>query len=260
MDRMDLNRYRERIRNRFSKASSTYDESAIAQRTIARTLSEMLKDYLAHNASRFPRYGLEIGCGTGLLTRYLQALCPSAHWVLNDIQETGKERALSYCADDTEFICQDAESLDVKGHFSLIASASTFQWFIRPDKMIERFARWQSAGDILLFSTFLPDNLREIRQLTGIGLSYPSSEDWRHWLERDYLIRYQKEEQLTLCFDTPMQVLLHMKQTGVTGTHAGVWSAGKLRAFCEAYTRHYRTSENQVTLTYRPLYVLAERK
>ena len=235
MDRMDLNRHRERIRNRFSKASSTYDESAIAQRT-------------------------EIGCGTGLLTRYLQALCPSAHWVLNDIQETGKERALSYCADDTEFICQDAESLDVKGHFSLIASASTFQWFIRTDKMIERFARWQSAGDILLFSTFLPDNLREIRQLTGIGLSYPSSEDWRHWLERDYLIRHQKEEQLTLCFDTPMQVLLHMKHTGVTGTHAGVWSAGKLRAFCEAYTRHYRTSENQVTLTYRPLYVLAERK
>ena len=69
MDRMDLNRYRERIRNRFSKASSTYDESAIAQRTIAHTLSEMLKDYLAHNASRFPRNGLEIGCGTGLLSR-----------------------------------------------------------------------------------------------------------------------------------------------------------------------------------------------
>ena len=125
--------------------------------------------------------------------------------------------------------------------------------------MIERFARWQSAGDVLLFSTFLPGNLREVRQLTGIGLSYPTSGDWRRWLERDYIIHHQQEERLTLCFDTPMQVLLHLKQTGVTGTNSGVWSAGKLRSFCEAYTHLYRTSENQVTLTYQPMYVLAER-
>ena len=67
----------------------TYDESAIAQRIITRTLSEILRNYLAHHASGLPRNGLEIGCGTGLLTRHLQSLCPSAHWVLNDIQEAG---------------------------------------------------------------------------------------------------------------------------------------------------------------------------
>lgn len=259
MDGMELNQYRKRVGNRFSKASMTYDESAIAQRAIARTLSEILRNYLAHHASGLPRNGLEIGCGTGLLTRHLQSLCPSAHWVLNDIQEAGKKSALSYCAEDTEFICQDAESLETDRHFQLIASASTFQWFARPDRMIERFARWQSAGDVLLFSTFLPDNLREVRQLTGIGLSYPTSGDWRRWLERDYIIHHQQEERLTLCFDTPMQVLLHLKQTGVTGTNSGVWSAGKLRSFCEAYTHLYRTSGNQVTLTYQPMYVLAER-
>ena len=220
MDGMELNQYRKRVGNRFGKASMTYDESAIAQRAIARTLSEILRNYLAHHASG---------------------------------------SALSYCAEDTEFICQDAESLETDRHFQLIASASTFQWFARPDKMIERFARWQSAGDVLLFSTFLPDNLWEIRQLTGIGLSYPTSGDWRRWLERDYIIHHQQEERLTLCFDTPMQVLLHLKQTGVTGTNSGVWSAGKLRSFCEAYTHLYRTSENQVTLTYQPMYVLAER-
>ena len=115
MDGMELNQYRKRVGNRFSKASMTYDESAIAQRAIARTLSEILRNYLAHHASGLPRNGLEIGCGTGLLTRHLQSLCPSAHWVLNDIQEAGKKSALSYCAEDTEFICQDAESLETKG-------------------------------------------------------------------------------------------------------------------------------------------------
>ena len=93
MDGMELNQYRKRVGNRFGKASMTYDESAIAQRAIVHTLSEILRNYLAHHASGLPRNGLEIGCGTGLLTRYLQALCPSAHWVLKCIQSIACRRA-----------------------------------------------------------------------------------------------------------------------------------------------------------------------
>ncbi len=247
---------RKRISRLFSRATGTYDKAAMAQRNIAAKLAIMLDEYI--QISGFvPSVGLEVGCGTGLLTRHLQRLCGTAHWTLNDIQSAGVVRALGYCPLDTEFICQDAETLDWERRFQLIASASTFQWFAAPERMVKRLAAWQQREDVLLFSTFLPDNLPEVRQLTGQGLYYPTAEQWQEWLSPYYQIRNIISEVLPLYFNTPREVLLHLKHTGVTATNSGIWTPGRLRAFCHDYQSGFSKSQGKVSLTYKPLYVLA---
>ena len=259
MERMAGEIDRMHIGRRFSRASATYDEAAIAQRHIAARLADDLVQY-RKESSFSPGRALEIGCGTGLLTRHLLRLYPDALWTLNDIQSAGAEKALGYCPKGTEFICKDAETLEGDNHYSLIASASTFQWLAEPSQFVRKLAAWQSAGDVLLFSTFLADTLKEIRDLTGQGLHYPAMEQWRDWLAQDYHIHAMEQERLTLSFDSPLEVLQHLKQTGVTATQNGVWTRGKLRSFCEAYRCFYQNERNQVIITYQPLYVLAIKK
>ena len=45
--------------------------------------------------------------------------------------------------------------------------------------------------------------------------------------------------------------------TGVTGTTGHTWSRGRLADFTQSYTRRFGSAEG-VTLTYHPVYVIAE--
>ena len=84
METMERTRYSidsERIRRKFDRACLTYDEAAVAQQQIARHLSAIWEVYQQKHRFR-PATALEIGCGTGGFTRYLQQSCASASRVL----------------------------------------------------------------------------------------------------------------------------------------------------------------------------------
>ena len=80
------------------------------------------------------------------------------------------------------------------------------------------------------------------------------------WLAKDYRIWQMEEERIVLTFSDPMEVLRHLKYTGVTANATGVWTKGKQTHFCEAYRERFATSEGKVTLTYTPLYLLASKQ
>lgn len=249
----------DRVRRKFNRACSTYDESAVAQQQIARHLSAVWEMYQRKHGFQ-PTTALEIGCGTGGFSRYLQSSCASAVWTLNDLYPACAEKALRFCAANTHFVCADATAYPWIGPFELIASSSVFQWFPAPGPFVQRLASCQKSGHVLLFSTFLPGNLGEIRELTGQGLVYPSAWQWRDWLSSLYDMEHIEESEIRLLFSSPKAVLRHLKETGVTGNHAEFWTPGRLRAFSAAYQERFGTVNQQVTLTYRPLYVLAVRK
>ena len=255
-----LNHYDcERIEKKFSRACNTYDQSAVAQKLIARTLSSFLRRLLEDNHF-YPQKALEIGCGTGLFTEYLQKLFPFTEWTLNDLSEVCLKRALEYCSKNTLSLCGDVSTLKWKNNFDLIASSSVFQWISRPKTLISHLASVQSVGDVLIFSTFLPGNLQEINKLTHQGIEYPSGNDWLKWLHPSYQILDMNEEEMSFFFSSPRDVLLHLRDTGVTGNYSGIWTPGKFREFCNDYYRYFGTKNNQVKLTYKPLYVLAVKK
>lgn len=112
----------------------------------------------------------------------------------------------------------------------------------------------------MLFNLFTPDNLREVKAITGQGLSYPLPAEVQAWLAKDYRLLRMEEERIVLTFSGPMEVLRHLKYTGVTANATGVWTKGKQAHFCEAYRGRFATAEGKVTLTYVPLYLLARKR
>ena len=249
---------RQRISRQFGRCCATYDQAAIAQQRIAAHSAQILAEF-TRSRPFFPEHALEIGCGTGGLTRHLQLLFPDTNWILNDIQGDCATQALAFCSSPTTFVQADIEHWEWKGTADLIASTSVFQWIAHPAAFVTRLASWQSPNSILMFSTFLPGNLSEIHHLAHQGLAYPSASQWQHWLAPFYNLQILEDETIQLTFDTPNQVLHHLRQTGVTATHTQIWTPHRLRQFMSQYRQLFSTPQGQVSLTYRPLYILATR-
>lgn len=245
----------ERIVSRFTRALDSYDTHAVAQQAICRRLIGLLRH---HTDCRFRRI-LEIGCGTGGFTRLLKESCIADEWYLNDICEGCREKVSEiFTTEQPVFIIGDAERAAFRGQFDLIASASAFQWMKHPETFLRRLSAHLSPGGTLLFNTFAPDNLREVRRLTGKGLIYPAAEQIAEWMKADYRVIHTEEERITLTFSTPMDVLRHLKATGVTATGGEHWTRSHQTDFCRRYTEMFSTEDDKVTLTYCPLYIVAE--
>lgn len=246
-----------RIVRRFSRASGSYDQAAEAQQQVCRRAAELLATHTA--GTRFPRI-LELGCGTGGFTRYLHRLYPEAAFCLNDLCESSLRQAASLLGGQADVRVGDAESLMWAGHYPLVASTSAVQWFRSPERWVRAMASLQLPGDVLFFTTFLPGTFREIRSLTGKGLAYPAGSDWREWLA-GYRLEVFEAEEIVLSFDSPLEVLRHLKRTGVSATAGNeFWTRSRLADFSARYQSLFARSDGKVTLTYRPLYVLGRKR
>ncbi|MFV0546673.1 MAG: malonyl-ACP O-methyltransferase [Bacteroides sp.] len=167
------------------------------------------------------------------------------------------------------FLPGDAEKIPFPEQLHLITSCSTLQWF---DSVQQFFARCQEVlkeEGYLAFSTFGEKNMTEIRQLTGRGLSYHTKEELEHWLANDYTLIYSSEESISMRFHSPMDVLYHLKQTGVTGLHQNAnhsWTRKDLSNFCARYydlfgdEKDPKSDPKSVLLTYHPIYIIAKKK
>lgn len=244
------------ITRRFSRVIETYNREAVVQKQIAHRMSNMLNRYLPRPCNKV----LEIGSGTGFLTRRLMDTLHPEKLVLNDIC-----REMSTCFTDllssgrATFLAGDAEQLAFPEGQDLIVSCSALQWFVSPEQFFERCNALLKQKGYFAFTTFGKDNLKEITSVTGKGLTYRTLEELEQALKVHYEIVTAGEERICLTFDTPLKVLYHLKHTGVTAIQQQAWTKGDLHAFCEKYTRLFG-KEDSVTLTYHPIYIIAKKK
>lgn len=226
------------VATRFSKALQTYNENASVQAETALRLIEMIGQ---RNPPQ-PTAALEIGTGTGMLTHLLvNKLRPRdiTLWDISDIPETLPGTHLT-CDAEVEIKHADAET------FQLIASSSTIQWFNSPIDFIRHAHRTLKPGGMLAFSTFAPENFNEISHILPTKLHYHSAAEWNTILTeagfRDIKIEHRTK---TLQFNSPDELLRHLKQTGVNATTPSFAAAKKT------------LSSGITTLTYHPLIITA---
>lgn len=244
------------IKNRFQRSAGSYEEHALVQKLIAGYLGKLIQKYVISDSQRI----LEIGCGTGIVTRQLRALFPDSLLFINDLVEEMCYKTQSRCSLPlSHCIPGDIETLRLNQTFDLITSASTVQWFQQPAATFGHLCQHLSPKGWLIFSTFGRKNFQEIDRITGNGLTYPSVEQISSWLNGEAEILYCEENLHTLYFSDPLEVLRHIKCTGVNATgRAEIWTKGRLKQFKESY-RTLFAPNGQYPLTYHPLYFVCRK-
>ena len=242
------------VRRRFSAASASYDAEAQAQRQIASRLWALAAPHIVPAAAI-----LEIGAGTGLLTQHILSAQPKSLTV-NDLYTSLQVQALAQQEPDVLSVREgNAETLDFCGPYDAICSASTVQWFADIKGFFHRCARYLPKGGLLAFSSFLPGNLHEVAELTGVGLDYADAADLQNYLDQEFWLVAMEQGEITLHFASPHDVLLHLRNTGVTGIRSVGWNKRRYLEFVDGYITRYSTGQG-VRLTYLPVYVVALRK
>jgi len=252
MNRVD----KELVRRQFQRAAASYDNQAMIQHRVANHLLAMLAPHCKKDIHKV----LEIGCCTGLLTRKLLARYPQImELVLNDLVEDFAVQAGSLSEPlFINFLAGDIETIALPGPFDLIISSSTFHWVHNLPGLLKKLAANLAPGASLAFSMYGPDNLQEIRQLTGIGLDYFSLEQVQAMVAEYFTLDQSDQQRETFHFATPMEVLNHLRLTGVNAVSRKPWTRGRLQHFNREYQTRF-SDGGEVRLTYHPLYLVAHR-
>ncbi|WP_457573653.1 malonyl-ACP O-methyltransferase BioC [Desulfolithobacter sp.] len=248
---------KKQIGQRFARAAATYDSQAHIQYRVA----DRLLDLLEESGCTRPQDVLEIGCCTGLLSRRLAARFPSIQTLycndLVDFSASIREK-LGRHALCPVFLPGDIETIDLPTRFDLIISSSTFHWLHDLPALLAKLRHHLQPGGFLAFSMYGPENLREVREVTGIGLEYPDLSTVKDMLSDHYRLLYASQHLEEFFFPDPMAILQHLRQTGVNSVRSTGWSKGRLQRFIEVYRQRFNGDQG-LSLTYHPMYLVARR-
>lgn len=148
-------------RRSFSHAADHYDEAAALQQEVGKRLLERLQLVKLQ-----PQRVLDLGCGTGGLTQGLLQHYTKAKVVALDIAfpMLQHSRRRGRWLRRPVPVCADAERLPFRNHsFDLLISNLMLQWCHDLDQAFAEFRRVLAPGGLLLFTSFGPDTLQELR-------------------------------------------------------------------------------------------------
>ena len=146
------------IRRSFDRAASSYDKHAVLQREIESRLLERLE--FQRNE---PGIILDLGSGTGSAGRLLAAQFPQASVIALDWSVPMLKQSEMH--DVASPLCADMHALPLASRsVDLIFSNLAMQWSYDLPAMFREFRRVMSTDAMLVFTSFGPDTLTELKQ------------------------------------------------------------------------------------------------
>ncbi len=246
------------LQKRFCQASSTYDQHALVQQNMAKKLVSMAKQILPDRQD----CALELGCGTGLLTKEIQSYFKYDRYTANDLVckvENNIKNILATKQDcKFHFIQGDAECINIDNKQDVIWSGATIQWIQDLDQFFYKISQALKPEGYFILSSFDTDNFREIKTLTGKGIDYLSKEDVILKASRFFKITDQHTWFEKLYFNNPVDVLKHMRFTGVNALTSARWNKSDLENFINGY-QIYKTDKG-FPLTYNPFILILQKR
>ncbi len=245
------------IRQRFSRAAHSYDRYAHVQREAA--------GWLLDSLSKQPARILEIGCGTGNLTKLLVERFPEARIDALDFAETMVEHARHKVANSerVQFHCVDGESFirTTAERYDLVVSNATLQWFNDLPATFGHLGRLVNDNGMVALSLFGPGSFKELatamREIVDPAIRLPAesfcpARDAEAFARQVFtgveLISRVVQREYATFFD----ILDHIKKTGTGGYHDKVphLSRAALNSL-----GHWFASTGGYTITY-DIYIL----
>lgn len=254
-----------RARAAFERAAATYDQAAVLQREVAGRLLERL-DLIRLRPTRI----VDVGCGTGYCTRALARRYRGAEVVGIDIAHAMLRRARGagpwwqrVLGARTRYACGDAECLPVAdAAVDMVISNLMLQW-CDPARVFAEFHRVLRPGGVLMFTSFGPDTLTELRaawRAADAGIHVHAFVDMHD--VGDALLRaglaepVMDVERLTLTYADAIEVMRDLKHIGAHNTaHGrarGLTGKRQLARVREAYAA--RASDGRVPATFEVVY------
>ena len=156
---------RQAMRASFEKAASSYDAAAVLQQEVANRLVDRM-DVM----SMKPVSILDAGSGTGFVSQLLAERFPKAKITALDLaynmlkQAKNKRTFKQRWNKRFNYVNAEVENLPfADASVELVISGLTLQWCQDMPKVFKEFKRVLAPGGLLLFSSFGPDTLKELR-------------------------------------------------------------------------------------------------
>lgn len=207
-----------RISAAFGAAATGYEGHADVQRIVARTVAELAGQRAAPKDARI----LEIGCGTGLLTRDIRAHWPAAELIATDLSPEMVGQAAKGAMLAGMFLPMDGEQPWFDGPwFDLILSSLAFQWFDDLPGAVARLSGLLRPGGSLIFSTMGERSFAGWRAAHGATAAeagvtdYPSLEALRAMLA-GYADAFVFDEDYVVNWGSARGLMAHLKGIGAT--------------------------------------------
>jgi len=243
-----------RVRASFGRAASSYDASAVLQKQVR---IEMLGRLDLVNIN--PDVILDAGCGPGAGSHALQNMFKRAQVVSLDFalpmlqinrKDTLFQRFKDLCGfSKPSLVCADIESIPLAdASVGLLWSNLAIQWCNDLDSAFQEFHRVLQPEGLLMFTTFGPDTLRELRIATSQASKTPFISVSRFIDMHDIgdaLVRagfsapVLDVERFTLTYDDVQSVMRDLKSIGAHNATAGRARGLLGRGFLEKLAASY---------------------
>ena len=216
------------VRRAFSRAAAGYDDAAQIDREIGRRMLERL-DYV----KIAPSCILDLGCGSGAAALALQQRYPQARMLAVDSAEgmlrQGRQagRALRWLlpfvrTKGAQRLCADAAALPLPAASTeFVWSNLMLPWVDDPLPVLREAHRVLATDGLLMFTTFGPDTLRELRAAFDDGGVHTQRFADMHDLgdmlvESGFADPVMDMEMLTVTYDSVDALVAELRATGAT--------------------------------------------
>lgn len=262
-----------RARTSFGRAAETYDAAAILQKQVR---EEMLSRLDLVKIT--PQVILDAGCGTGAASDLLQKRFKKSQVVSLDFAHPMLQKTRKVCGSAGfghqlrsllnttrhHLLCADIEAIPLaSASVGLVWSNLAIQWCNDLDTALQEFHRVLQPEGLLMFSTFGPDTLRELRIATSQQSGHTSVSRFIDMHDiGDAMVRagfsapVLDVERFTLTYDDVKSVMRDLKSIGAhnatDGRARGLHGRGFLRQL-EACYEQFR-QDGKLPATFEVVY------
>lgn len=235
------------VKQSFNRAARDYNRAAILQTEVLNRLLERLQ-YIRY----CPKVIVDIGCGTGQALKGLRKYYPKARIISMDLafsmlRETRSQYGLWH---KKILVNADMERLPFANNsFDLIFSNLALQWANDLPATFAGMRRVARNGGLLMFATFGPMTLLELRNSWSDVDQYPHVHQFVDMhdvgdalMAAGYAQPVIDSETIRLEYDEFRQVLNDLKAIGASNADRnrsrGLMTAAKLAQLAQAYRNH----------------------
>ncbi len=255
-----MNKNKQKILDAFSSKYKTYDQYSIVQKEVSMRMMERLKSIKSS-----PKNILDIGCGTGFLSKLLAKNFPDSNIICLDFSH---EMIKSCRSKNAKFnlVVADAEYLPFKANsFDLVISSFTLHWCTEIEKIFLDIYNILNNDGFFMFSTVGPDTLIELRN------AYKLIDDNKHvndfhdmhiygdlLLSSNYNDPVTDVERIIIEYDDFSEVLKSLRKTGASTVQSSNSYATSMKTLKDLEKFYQINKQNNCfPVTYEMIYGLA---